>query len=163
MTFSPIFLLSFLYLLYPVGNKYYYHKISITVYGLFLFILLIIPGSFEISGNTEWRPEISWFFLISLYILFTGFIFIPFFVRMEKISRKFKDDKLKKRWIYFKLGFYGIMMSFYGLILYSKWRNPIFQVIYPVLTIFLIPAGYLLYLGIGKRMDGARDAFNGRT
>lgn len=153
MTFSPILLLSFLYFLYPIGNKYCYHKISIIVYGIFLFILLIIPGSFEISENTEWRPEISWFFLISLYILFTGFIFIPFIIRMEKISGKFKDYNLKKRWIYFKLGFYGIMMSFYGLILYSKWRNPIFQVIYPLLTFLLIPAGYLLYLGIAKRMD----------
>lgn len=154
ISFAPILLVLFSITLYrsekAVKSKAY--QKYIIMYGIVLFILLIIPGSFEFGENTGWRPQLSWFLLIGLYSLVTIGVLIPMIKLMKRISAHFNDKKLRKKWNYFQYGFYGIAISYYGLVLYSTWRNPIFQIIYPIFTILLIPAGYLLYLGLGKKI-----------
>jgi hypothetical protein len=65
----------------------------------------------------------------------------------------FEDKGLKKKLRYFSLGIFGTFISLYGLILYNTWDDPLYKLIWGVISLFLVPiSGFLIYYGIGHNL-----------
>ena len=152
ISFGQIFLVIFLINLNKRNSNFSLEKDFIIIFS-YVFILLLLfnfPGGITINENTNWRPVFSWTFLISLYIFFTCFIIIPNIILSIKIYKKFEDKNLKKKLKLFFLGINGTFFTYYGLLLYNTWDDPLFRAIWSVLSFIIIPSGLLIYYGIGK-------------
>jgi len=119
--------------------------IAYLVIGL---IILFIPNGITINESTG-TPEFSPIFLIVIYIFFSSVIFLPSLYFSYKIYKSFKDKKLRKKFLFFFIGIIGMLVAFYGLILFNTWYNPTFRAIWTVLVFFIVvPSGILIYYGI---------------
>jgi len=153
--FSPIFILIFiLHLLHSVPSLSKKKQISIIcTYGILSFILLLWPGGITINIHKNWIPIFSWQFLIVIYFFFTCSIFIPIMVNLIKMYKLFQDKDLKKKLRYFSLGIFGTLISFYGLILYNTWDDPLYKLIWGAISLFIVPiAAFMIYYGIGHNL-----------
>jgi hypothetical protein len=52
--------------------------------------------------------------------------------------------------MFFFIGIFGILIAFYGLILYNTWYESLYRLIWPIVSLLTIPSGYLIYYGIGR-------------
>jgi len=153
--FPQIFLVIFiLHLLHSVPSLSKKKQMFIIcTYGILSFIVLLWPGGITINSHTNWIPIFSWQFLIVSYIFFTCSIFIPTIVNLIKMYKLFKDKGLKKKLRYFSLGIFGTLISLYGLILYNTWDDPLYKLIWGVLSLFIVPiSAFLIYYGIGHNL-----------
>jgi len=153
--FSPIFLVLFNINLLKLDTEFTLKKqyIIIFSYGIAVFILLNYPGGITINEGTNWTPDLSWDFLIIIYIFGLCVIVLPFILLFLKLYKKFEDKKLKKKLMVFFIGFCGILFTFYGMILSNTWDEPIFKSIWNILALFiLIPSGFLIYYAWGRQI-----------
>ncbi|TFF88439.1 MAG: hypothetical protein EU549_03005 [Promethearchaeota archaeon] len=122
----------------------------IIFYGVSIFLILLFPNGININETTNWRPVYSWSFLILIYIYFTSLIFVPVMFFLIKLYKSFEDNNLKSKMKYFSMGIAGMVIIFLGSILYNTWRNTVFGIIWPIITLLIIPFGLLIYFGIGR-------------
>ncbi len=126
--------------------------IIIVIYGFALLAILLIPGGITINESTNWRPQWSWHLLITLYLFFTFAIIIPFFYLSISLFKTFQSEILKRKLLYYILGFCGFTFCFYGLILYNTWNNPIFRTVWSIISISVILFSFLIYYGIARQL-----------
>lgn len=146
--FCPIFLVFFIINLLRIEPKFSWKKqiIFILSYGVLTFLLLNFPGGFTLIENNYWSPVYSWTFSITIYIVITCVIVIPFVTLFFKLYKTFEDEKLKKRLKYFFMAFCWISIGFYGLILFNTWKEPLFRTIWGTIVIIIaITSGGLIY------------------
>jgi hypothetical protein len=150
--FGPIFLIIFLINLLKTDEDFSLKKqlTIICLYAVSLFLILNFPGGITINEDTNWRPVYSWSFLIVLYIFMTCIIAMPFFFLFLKLYNGFEDDNLKKKLMYFFIGFCGVAFVTYGAVLYNTWDDPIFKAIWIYLSFIVVLSGYLIYYGMGR-------------
>ena len=157
ITFGPIFLVVFIQNILNI-NSIFPTKgniILISIYGIILFFIILIAGitgGITINATSNWIPIYSWSFLIILYAFFSAFVLLPTIYLSIKLYKTFKDDKLKKKAMFFFIGIYGILIAFYGLILYNTWYESLFRLVWPIVSLLTIPSGYLIYYGIGREL-----------
>jgi len=111
-----------------------------------------IPGGIRIDESTNWRPVISWYFLIGIYIFYSGFVVIPTIIYSRKTYKMFEDTELKRRLKYFFIGVISIIILGYGSVLYSTWDEPLFRIAWGIFSLFIIPSGILIYYGIVHKL-----------
>ncbi|TFG24149.1 MAG: hypothetical protein EU532_12820 [Promethearchaeota archaeon] len=155
ITFGPIFLVVFIQNFLNVNSNFptKTNIIIISLYGIVLFFLILIgsiTGAITINAASNWIPIYSLSFLIALYIFFSFFVLVPTVFFSIRLYKTFKDKKLKKKLMYFFIGIFGILIAFYGLILYNTWHESLFRLIWPIVSLLTIPSGYLIYYGIGR-------------
>jgi len=157
--FGLIFLVLFTRLLY----SYEYQRLPSNMkkilffYGFTIIAMLVLfaaSGDIAINEQTGWRPVWSWRFFTIIYIFCFGFIIIPFSVLFYRIYRVFREKVLKKRLIYFFIGFCGLLTGMMGGFLYNTWSNPVFQFLWPIIIFFIgIPSGILIYYGVATKLE----------
>jgi len=155
LLFGPVFLILFTIDLVK-EDKYMIKKYSllkdsliITSYVFIIFIIIFFSNGITINEETNWRPVWSWNFLILLYFYLTLFILLPFAYFSIRMYFKIEDIKLRRRWLLFFIGFFGMGFSIYGLILYNTWNNLTFKIIWSVLGLTICSiSGVLIYYGI---------------
>lgn len=128
------------------------HIIIILVYGIVSFIILCYPGGITYNLESNWRPVYSWNFLLILYLFISLSIIAPELYISVRLFRQFSDSRLKKKLKYFFSGIYMYYGISYGTILYNTWNNIIFQSIWIFISFLILPAGILIYYGIGKNL-----------
>ncbi len=112
-------------------------------------LILFIPGGITINESTNWTPVFSLTFFIIMYTFFSSIIFIPSLILSYKIYISFKDKKLKNKFLFFFIGIIGMLIAFYGLILFNTWYNSTFRTIWTFLVFFIVvPSGIFIYYGI---------------
>lgn len=124
--------------------------ILIISYSIVTFIVLYIPNGIYIGEITNWKPVYSWEFLIIIYLYLTFAIYIPEIYLSLRLLKKFSDERLKKKLKLFICGTFTIFSISYGTILYNTWNNEIYKIIYTFISFLIIPAGFLIFYGIGK-------------
>jgi len=151
---GAIFLIIFIMDLFETDPYYNSKKqfLIIFSYALIIFLILNIPGGITINEYTNWTPVFSWLFLILMYLTITFIIFIPSIMLSIKLYNRFEDKNLKRKFMYFFIGMSGMFMSYYGLILFNTWDDPIFKIIWSFLSLIVIPSGLLIYYGIGHNL-----------
>ena len=153
--FGEIFLVIFIYniLKFSKSLKSIKQMSVIIVYGLVSALLIIFfPEGITISSETNYAPKFSWFFFIMLYSFFTATILLPSLIFLRRLYKLFEDPNLKKKLRFFILGVIGFFFSFYGLVLYNTWHDPLFRLIWAYVSFIVLPSGYLIYYGIGRRL-----------
>ena len=149
--FSPIFLVVFLFLIKQQDFSSKSYILLTSFYGLgCLLILLLIPEGIGFRG--DWIPEYSWPFLIIFYIFFSLIIVIPTIYLLTKLLLTFQDRDLRKKFFIFLIGVISMLISIYGLVLFNTWYDQTFRVIWSFVSLIVIPAGFLIYNGIGQNL-----------
>ena len=157
ITFGPIFLVIFIQNILNIQSTFptKLNILLISIYGILLFFIIFFAGitdGIAINATTNWIPIYSWSFLIALYTFFSAFVLIPTIYFSIKLYKTFKDDKLKKKAMFFFIGIFGILIALYGLILYNTWIDSLFRLVWPIISLLTIPSGYLIYYGIGREL-----------
>jgi len=153
ITFSAIFILTFIISILKLGDVFTLKKqlIITLIYGFLILLVFFIPEgiTFTVQGRSKW----SWPLFIAIYLIFTFFITIPTIVYSRRLVRTFQDRILKKKLNTFLLGVFGMYLAVYGVTLYLTWQDPLFSAIWSVVTFFLmIPSAILIYYGIGREL-----------
>lgn len=121
-------------------------------YAILVLFVLFFPGGITISEKTEWTPDWSWAFFLTLCFLDACYIIIPTIILSVKLYKRFEDKNLKRKLRYFILGIIFILFAYYGLLLYNTWDEIIFKRIWTFLSLIVVPAGLLIYYGIGHNL-----------
>jgi len=146
--FAPIFLILFNFNILKIDAKFSSKNqiIYVIIYIFVLILCLNVPGGIRVNENTQWRPMYSWFFSIILYLFISIFIILPIIILSVKLSKSFKDTKLKKKLRFFFLGIFGLAFNLYGMILYNTLDDQLFRLIWLILTsVVLIFSAVLIY------------------
>jgi len=149
---SPIFLVIFLFLMKRPDFSSKSYILFTSFYGLGCLLILLIPGGIDIGIHTNWIPTYSWMFLIIFYIFFSLIIVIPTIYLLTKLLMNFQDRDLRKKFFIFLIGISSMIAIFYGLVLYNTWHDPTFRAIWSIVSLMVIPAGLLIYNGIGQNL-----------
>ena len=153
--FGQIFLVLFNLFLYKLEANIPTKRlmIYISIYAILIFSILYFPNGMAINEQTDWRPVWSWSFLIIMFIFSSCFIVIPFVILFIKMYRKFEDKVLKKKMRYFFIGFWGVVLGYFGGMLYVTWNDPFFRAIWNIVSLcMIIPSCVLIYYGIGSEL-----------
>jgi len=150
--FAQIFLVIFLFLIKRQDFSFKSYILLTSFYGLGSLLLLLTPGGIDIGIHTNWIPTYSWMFLILFYIFFSLIIMIPTIYLLSKLLMSFQDRDLRKKFFIFLIGIFSMLISIYGLVLYNTWHDPTFRAIWSVVSLIVIPAGLLIYNGIGQNL-----------
>ncbi|MFW9867485.1 MAG: hypothetical protein ACFFEN_15420 [Candidatus Thorarchaeota archaeon] len=112
----------------------------------------------HVTVNAEnFTPEFSIYFLIFV-ILFTGsLVVIPFIYTHLKIYTSFETKALKRKWLYYLIGFLGSVSIAYlvminNLVIDHLVVRDFFSIPVSIYSISVIFWGYLMYYGIGAKL-----------
>ena len=150
--FSPIFLVVFLFLIKQQDFSSKSYILLTSFYGLGCLLILLIPGGIDIGIHTNWIPKFDWMFLIILYIFFSLIIMIPTIYLLTKLLISFQDRDLRRKFLIFMIGVISMIIIFYGIVLYNTWENDTYRIIWSIVSLIVIPAGLLIYNGIGQNL-----------
>jgi len=151
--FAPIFLVIFLFLIKQQDFSSKSYIFLTSFYGLGCLLIILIPaGGIDIGIHTNWIPKYSWMFLIIFYIFFSLIIVIPTIYLLSKLLLSFQDRNLRKKFFIFMIGIFCMIFSVYGIVLYNTWDNRTFRAIWSIVSLIVIPAGLLIYNGIGQNL-----------
>lgn len=138
----------------------------ILLYGILLFIgmlILVLVGlKFDhpdepflgvqiINGAPQW----GLIFFSYIVLMMTSFTIVPIIYTNFKIYSRFETKALKRKWIAHLIGFLGLSVDFYILIIYNLLDSEVFKTIRSIISIFSISViiwGYLMYRGIGIKL-----------
>ena len=149
LIFFVVFNLNLLY--FRTESKLKTDVVLIIVYGILLFIILLLPKGITINENTSWMPRWSWSLFLVLGLFIISFVGIPQIILSVKIYNKFKDNALKKRIKFYFVGLFGLTINLMGILLYNTWDNSVFKTIWPFLSLIAIFFGLCIYYGIGRQ------------
>ena len=149
---SPIFLVIFLFLIERPDFSSKSYILLTSFYGLGCLLILLIPEGIDVGIHTNWIPKYSWMFLIIFYIFFSLIIVIPTIYLLTKLLMSFQDRDLRKKFFIFLIGIFSMITIFYGLVLYNTWQDQTFRAIWSIVSLMVIPAGLLIYNGIGQNL-----------
>ncbi|MGV9172073.1 MAG: hypothetical protein ACOC44_05570 [Promethearchaeia archaeon] len=153
--FGQVFLLLFSLILLKseseIGKK---KQITIiTAFAILLLGLFIVGLGFEgVTVNDEWKPVWSLSFLVYSMFLCVPFIIIPTMFYTGKIYKKFRDQKLKKKW---KFYLFGICIYFFvwgGTTLSNFLDDAFFRTVWSFIALFGLISTYMIYYGVGKQI-----------
>lgn len=152
--FGAIFLVIFIKNLLKLEANFFSKQnlLIIVSYATLILFVLFFPGGITISEQTEWVPKWSWNFFIALCFLTACYGVVPTILLSMKLYKRFEDKNLKRKLRYFILGIIMMFFAYYGLLLYNTWEELLFKRIWTFLSLVVVPAGLLIYYGIGQNL-----------
>lgn len=125
----------------------------ILYYGLLLLLGMAIFYIFgEVSVTNEFRPKFSPIFLIFILIITAALVVIPIIYTSMKIYFSFETKALKRKWIFYVIGFIGSISIAYLFFVNNYLDNANFRLLIAIYSISVIFWGYLMYYGIGFKL-----------
>jgi len=125
----------------------------ILYYGLLLLVgMAIFYFLGEVSVTTEFRPKFSLIFLIFILGITVAFVVVPIVSTSLKIYFSFEMKALKRKWIFYVIGFLGSISIAYLVFINNYLDNDSFRLLVAIYSISVILWGYLMYYGIGFKL-----------
>ena len=122
---------------------------TLSLSSIYFFLPL---GGITINYSTNWYPIWSSNFLIFVLFFLSFGILAPTFYLAFKVYAKFKDETLRKRWIYFLVSFAGFMFYVYANFISNYVLGDIAYILMTIAFIILVPSILITYYSIGKRL-----------
>ncbi|MFX0005915.1 MAG: hypothetical protein ACFFA7_04715 [Promethearchaeota archaeon] len=141
-------------------NRYIILYGSLLFIGMLFLVIMsyIIPDYepfFGILINVNGIPQWGAIFFTYILLMVTGFCIVPIIYTNFKIYFRLETKALKRKWIAHLVGFLGLSVDFYLIIIYNLLDPDIFSTIRSIISISFISVvlwGYLMYRGIGIRL-----------
>ncbi|KKM17518.1 hypothetical protein LCGC14_1674960 [marine sediment metagenome] len=156
---APIFIVVFELILLKSEKVITFPKqlLIILIYeiALFCMIFFVFQPGWGVTLNSETLAPIwSIPFLIYLVLVVTLGTVIPILYFALKISKKFEDEILRKRWKFFIIGVCALFIFMYGIFISNTLDVAIIRTAMGALGLILaIAGGYLIYYGVGKSIE----------
>ena len=151
--FSLIFLLIFVLILLK-SDKIISVKKQVLISAFFaslLIILWFIPNGVKFN-EISWKPEWNWAFFTYSIIICSSFAIIPTLVISFKLYKSFQKSLLKKKWIFFLVGIMGYYFLYYGTSFSNTLADPIFRLIWSIISLPTLITMYFIYYGVAKQL-----------
>ncbi|MHA1149475.1 MAG: hypothetical protein ACTSR8_14660 [Promethearchaeota archaeon] len=158
--FSPVFLIIFDLILLKsekVMNRVKQNLILLVygaaLLGLIFFIIQPEPGV-VINESTSWRPVYTLPFYLYLMVILIGMGLIPSMYFSYQIYKKFEDEVLKRKWIFFFIGVVLIYAFAIGTFSMNYLNVDSIRAIWALFSLlFSILGPLLIYYGVGKQLE----------
>lgn len=124
----------------------------ILYYGLLILVGMAIFYIFGGVSVTNKRPKFSLIFLIFILIITAVVVVIPIISTSLKIYFSFEMKALKRKWIFYVIGFLGSISIAYLVFINNYLDNDNFRLLVAIYSISVILWGYLMYYGIGFKL-----------
>jgi hypothetical protein len=153
---APIFLLIFNLILLKSEKVIDLKKqllIILSYGGILSLMFLFYPfEGVQNNASTNWYPLWNLPYLIFIYFALTSFTTIPILYTSSKLYKKFEDQELKKKWLYYIAGYIGLAIYLYSTFLGNYMSNLLTYILISIGIAAIIPSIFLLYYGVGKRL-----------
>ena len=154
LCFGPIFILIVNIIIlestviFPVKrqNRYILLYSLLLLFGMSPFYFL---GGVTVEYNA---PRFNLLFLVYVISFSAAFAVFPMIYTSLKIYSSFKSKALKKKWLFYILGFLGSVSIAYLVFLNNYIFKPNFRLIVAIYSISVILWGFLMYYGIGFKL-----------
>ncbi|MFW9896731.1 MAG: hypothetical protein ACFFD7_13075, partial [Candidatus Thorarchaeota archaeon] len=97
-------------------------------------------------------PQWGLVFCISMLSIMSVFSIIPIIRTSLKIYSSFETEALKKKWLYYFVGSFGLIIMFYFMLIDNLYLGDVFRTITLILGVSVVFWGYLMYYGIGFKL-----------
>ncbi len=130
------------------------HNLIAIIYGGALLVLAPIGwyGGITIDASTNWKPVWSLTFLIYALIVIS-FCIIPTIYYSVEVYKKFEDEIIKKKWLFYILAILGYFAILYISSVSNYLNDPSFRLMTSILGLTLYATAFLLYYGVGKQIE----------
>ncbi|MFX1477231.1 MAG: hypothetical protein ACFFCI_03780 [Promethearchaeota archaeon] len=162
ISFSVVFLVIFELILLKSEKVVTFSKqlLVIVLYGVALFCMIFFLSIFTpgigvtINAATFWKPKWELPFFIYVVIVVTLGGIIPTLYLAFRISKKFEDEVLKKKWKFFIIGLVALFIFMYAIYISNFLNNDTIRLVMGGLGLILeIIGGYLIYYGVGRSIE----------
>lgn len=153
--FALVFVLVFVLILIKPSNTLgtKTQLLILSISGILLLGLLLIPNGITINTSTNWKPNWSLGFFIYSVIICTFIIIIPTIYYSIRIYSKFENQQLKKKWKYFLMGLFAYFFLYYGTSFSNTLNSDTFRLIWSLISLPTLIALYLIYYGVGRQLE----------
>jgi len=131
------------------------HNLMAVIYGGLLLGLAPIGwyGGITIDASTDWRPVWSLAFLLYALIVISVCAIIPTLYYSIQVYKKFEDEIIKKKWLFYILAIIGYFAILYLTSISNYLNNPSFRLFTSITGLTLFATAFLLYYGVGKEIE----------
>jgi len=125
---------------------------------LMVFYAILLGGMFvfipfgEIDANIEGYPVWSPIFFTYVMLVVSLMTVIPILYTSFLIIKNFENKALKKRWMYFIIGFLGLLALLYGIMVANLMNLEFIRTGNTIYSLTVIIWVLLMYYGIGKQL-----------
>ncbi|MFX0022948.1 MAG: hypothetical protein ACFE9S_11540 [Candidatus Hermodarchaeota archaeon] len=153
--FSMIFLLIFVLILIKPAKTITpkFQILILSILGLLILWLIFIPNGITINASTNWKPKWDWIFFLYSILICSCLIIVPTIYYSIKIYKKFENDYLRKKWIYFLIGISAYFFLYYGTSLSNTLNDDTFRLIWSLISLPTLISLYLIYYGVGRQLE----------
>ncbi|HEY0087926.1 MAG TPA: hypothetical protein VGB37_03725 [Candidatus Lokiarchaeia archaeon] len=154
ITYGTIFLMVFCLIFFKGESNVSSVKqyVIFLVYGILLLCSIFIPNGVEISQSTGWSPHWNLLFFIYIAMVMTVMACVPTLIFSFKISKKFEDEFLKKKWKFFIIGIIELYIFLYGTYLSNMLNIQAIRTVWAIISLILTLSGaYFVYYGVAKK------------
>ncbi|MHA1274277.1 MAG: hypothetical protein ACTSQP_16425 [Promethearchaeota archaeon] len=147
-TFCFFFMLNFNLILLKTNKVFKLKKqIELGLSYLIIFLIIFLTGDIKIDESTDWKPQWSFSFTITLFLTFTIMLAIPILITLFKIYSYLSINELKKKINLLSIGILGYFISYYAILIYNSTGNLVVRLIWLITSPSMILFSFIIYKG----------------
>ncbi len=147
-TFCFFFMLNFNLILLKTNKVFKLKKqIELGLSYLIIFLIIFLTGDIKINESTDWKPQWSFSFTITLFLTFTIMLAIPILITLFKIFSYLSINELKKKIKILSIGIIGYFISYYFILIYNSTGNLVIRLIWLIYSPSMLLFSYFIYKG----------------
>ncbi|HEY0087767.1 MAG TPA: hypothetical protein VGB37_02925 [Candidatus Lokiarchaeia archaeon] len=150
---ASVFLMMFNLIMYK-SQKVITQKIEIAIiliFGCLLLLKFLIPNNITINETTNWIPVWNLTYYIYVIIILTAANIITTYLAF-KIYYDIEDKQLKKKWLLFMIGIFGLYIVLYGAFTANILDILIFRTIWNYYSLTIVLWASLIYFGVIRQL-----------
>jgi len=150
---ASVFLMLFNLIMYK-SQKVITQRIEIAIiliFGCLLLLKFLILNNVTINETTNWIPVWNLMYYIYVIIIITATCVITIYLSF-KIYTDIEDKQLKKKWLLFMIGIFGLYTVLYGAFTANFLDILIFRTIWNYYSLTIVLWASLIYFGVIKQL-----------
>ena len=151
---SAIFLMLFNLIMYKSEKAITQKKelAIVLIFGCLLFLTFLIPNNVTINETTNWIPVWNFTYYIYVIIIITVANIIAIYLSF-KIYLDIQDKQLKKKWLLFMIGTFGLIITLCGAFTANFLNILIFRTIWNYYSLTIVLWASLIYYGVIRQLE----------
>jgi hypothetical protein len=123
----------------------------ILIFGCLLLLKFLIPNNVTINASTNWIPVWNLTYYVYVIIIITATCVITIYLSF-KIYTDIEAKQLKKKWLLFMIGIFGLYSVLYGAFTANYLDILIFRTIWNYYSLTIVLWASLIYFGVIRQL-----------